>query len=168
MDLERLTSQMEQIARAVEALVQEVSEDQTRWKPDPDAWSILDMINHLVYEEVNDFGDRLDLVLHRPQETWPSGDVARGVTPASRQRGLEQALEAFLSARQASLAWLEDLDTPDWDATYEAPFGGIRAGDLMAAWVAHDLLHLRQLIELRWALLSRDVEPYRVRYAGDW
>ena len=168
MNLKRLTAQMEHNAQAVKALVRELSEDQACWQPRSDSWSILDVINHLAYEEVDDFRGRLDLVLHRPEDAWPAGDAARGVTKTGRRRGLDSALEGFLVAREASLAWLEDLESPNWDATLKAPFGEIRAGDFMAAWAAHDLLHLRQLIELRWALLSRDVEPYRARYAGDW
>lgn len=129
---------------------------------------MLDVINHLAYEEIHDFRDRLDLVLHRPREAWPSGPSARGVTEHSREREVGEALHAFLSAREASLAWLGALETPTWDAACQAPFGEIRAGDVMAAWVAHDLLHLRQLIELRWACLTNEVEPYSVRYAGEW
>ena len=43
-----------------------------------------------------------------------------------------------------------------------------RAGDLLAAWVAHDLLHLRQLVELKYAYLARTMEPYALKYAGEW
>jgi hypothetical protein len=129
---------------------------------------VLDVINHLAYEEVHDFWDRLDLVLHHPQEPWPPGDAARGVTESNRARELEQSRESFLAARKEALAWLEVLESPNWNANCETPFGEIRAGDIMAAWVAHDLLHVRQLIELRWKLLVREVEPYEVRYAGDW
>jgi hypothetical protein len=168
MDLKHLISQMEHNVQAVQALVRGVSDAQARWRPEPEAWSVLDVINHLAYEEKHDFWDRLDLVLHRPQESWPSGPSARGVTQRSRQRKLEQALALFLETREESLAWLSALETPDWDAVYEAPFGQIKAGDIMAAWTAHDLLHLRQLIELRWAHLSRDAEPYELRYAGAW
>jgi hypothetical protein len=40
---------------------------------------------------------------------------------------------------------------------------------MMAAWVAHDILHQRQLVELQWAYMTRQVvTPYQVRYAGDW
>lgn len=168
MNLERLTTQMEHNAQAIRALARDISDQQARWRPEPEAWSIVDVINHLAYEEKHDFWDRLDLALHRPRDSWPAGDSARGVTERSRQRELERAVALFLAAREESLAWLRDLGTPDWDATCEAPFGQIRAGDVMAAWVAHDLLHLRQLVELRWALLIRDVETYEVRYAGDW
>jgi hypothetical protein len=168
MDLERLIVQMEHNAQAIQALARDISDAQARRRPEPEAWSVLDVINHMAYEEIHDFRDRLDLALHRPEEAWPSGDSARGVTESSHERGLEQAMALFLTAREDSLAWLRALENPDWDAVCEAPFGEIGAGDIMAAWAAHDLLHLRQLIELHWWILGQDVEPYSVRYAGDW
>jgi len=155
-------------AEAIRALTASISEHQARWHPDPDAWSILDVINHLTYEDAHDFQDRLDLILHRPHETWASGESARGVTEQSRQLRLEQALAAFLTVRKASLDWLEALEAPKWETAYEAPFGEIKAGDVLAAWVAHDLLHVRQLTELHWRYLVQEVEPYRLRYAGSW
>ena len=79
-----------------------------------------------------------------------------------------QTLESFLREREASLAWLRGLANPDWEATYAAPWGPIRAGDLFAAWVAHDLLHLRQLVELHWAYAEDQAGPYSTRYAGVW
>lgn len=41
------------------------------------------------------------------------------------------------------------------------------AGDLLAAWVAHDLLHVRQLAKIHWACVRHRAEPYDVAYAGD-
>jgi len=168
MDLKRLTTKMEQNAQAVRALAKGASDHQARWQPEPEAWSILDVVNHLAYEERHDFRDRLDLILHRPDDTWPSGESARGVTDRSRQLQLDQALTRFLSAREASLVWLRSLGASRWERAYEAPFGQIKAGDVLAAWVAHDLLHVRQLTELHWQYLTKDVEPYDVRYAGRW
>jgi hypothetical protein len=167
MELERLTAQMDHNARAVHHLAQGVSLSQARWRPTEDDWSILDVVNHLAYEEEHDFRARLDLALHRPHEPWPAADPARGVTEESRQRTLEHALAEFLSAREESLAWLADLEDPAWETSIETPFGGLRAGDILASWVGHDLLHVRQLTELRWALLDKEVEPYELRYAGD-
>lgn len=168
MDPEDLTAQMENCAQAIRALAEGIPDHQAWWHPEPDAWSILDVINHLAYEETYDFRERLDLVLHRPQEAWPRADPARGVTDRSRQRELGRALEMFLAERDESLAWLKTLEAPDWDAAHEAPFGQIKAGDILAAWVAHDLLHLRQLIELRYQFLVRQAQPYELRYAGSW
>jgi hypothetical protein len=51
--------------------------------------------------------------------------------------------------------------------THQHPgLGALRAGDLLAAWCAHDLLHLRQLANVRLALLEQDAAPYSLRYAA--
>ncbi len=169
MDLQWIISQMEDNAQAIRALVAGCSTHQARWKPDATSWSVLEVINHLLDEEREDFRARLDLVLHRADEDWfgidPEGWVAqRGYN----QRELAPSLQGFLAAREESLAWLRELGEVDWTAGYQAPFGQIRAGDVLAAWVAHDVLHLRQLVELKWAYLVQTVEPYSVRYAGVW
>jgi hypothetical protein len=39
---------------------------------------------------------------------------------------------------------------------------------MLASWLAHDLLHLRQLIELRYQITISRCDPYRVLYAGEW
>ncbi len=44
----------------------------------------------------------------------------------------------------------------------------MKAGELLAAWVAHDNLHMRQLVELRRARLVNLTAPYDVSYAGEW
>jgi hypothetical protein len=168
MHLERFTARLEQNAQVIRELVDGLSDCEARWRPEPEAWSTLDVVNHLAYEEVHDFRDPLDLVLHRPEDRWPAAPSARGVTEDRCKRTLEDALTAFLAAREESLIWLKSLQDPPWDATCEAPFGPIKAGDVLAAWVAHDLLHLRQLTELQWGYLAAEMEPYRLTYAGRW
>ncbi|MBK8984873.1 MAG: hypothetical protein IPM39_02140 [Chloroflexi bacterium] len=56
----------------------------------------------------------------------------------------------------------------DWEAARDAPWGKFTAGDMLAAWVAHDILHLRQLVELKWANTVVELRPYIVQYAGEW
>jgi len=86
---------------------------------------------------------------------------------------LAAALADFMAEREASLAWLGSLGDGvaevGWNAGALAPWGSkLTAGDIMAAWVAHDLLHIRQLNELRYAYLVQQVAPYSARYAGEW
>ena len=169
MELDDLTSVIATHAARIRALVEGVEEEQARWKPDAASWSILEVVNHLWDEERQDFRVRLDYTLHRPGEAWPPIDPGGWVTErAYNQRALGPSLEGFLSEREASLAWLGQLEAPHWAASYETSFGPIRAGDLMAAWVAHDLLHMRQLVELHWAYTTDGLRPYDVRYAGTW
>jgi hypothetical protein len=169
MDLDQLISQMTHNAQRIRALAEGVSDHQARWKPDPASWSVLEVVNHLLDEEREDFRAHLDLALHRPDETWTSIDPAGWVTQRRyNERDPRESLESFLTARQESLAWLRGLASPNWEATYEAPFGHITAGDIFASWVAHDLLHMRQLVELHWASTTLLVAPYKVNYAGSW
>lgn len=170
MDAETVAAQMAGDARIVETLLAGVTAEQARWKPDPDAWSILEVLNHLYDEELEDFRAHLDLILHRPDDPW-SGIDPEGWVKERRynERDLAESLDNFLCARRESLAWLAGLDGPDWQTAYKAPFGEITAGDMVASWLAHDLLHLRQLVELRWAYTTtRLLQPYNVRYAGVW
>jgi hypothetical protein len=55
-------------------LFKNISEEQARWKPGADRWSILEVINHLYDEEREDFRKRLALVLDNPDEPWPAID----------------------------------------------------------------------------------------------
>ena len=169
MDLEYLITRMNIHAGAIHSLTLGVSDEQARWKPEPDAWSILEVVSHLYDEEREDFRTRLDCTLYHPDQSWspinPKGWV---VERGYNQRDLFNSIDEFLKERQKSLAWLKGLPDPDWRASVTMPFGRFSAGDILAAWVAHDLLHLRQLVELHWAFTLLAAEPFKVDYAGEW
>jgi hypothetical protein len=164
--LDRLTHQAEAIAR----LVENVDTTQARWKPTPDEWSILEVVNHLYDEEIEDFRLRLQITLRDPEEAWPRNDPVSKVTQRDyNSRVLGLSLENFLDERTVSLEWIRTLDRPNWKNEHLIPgVGSLRAGDLLTSWVAHDLLHLRQLVELHFAFQRQLAEPYSVEYAGDW
>jgi hypothetical protein len=169
MDPDFLLTQMTNHTGAIHSLTFGISAEQARWKPTPEAWSILEVINHLYDEECQDFRVRMDYILHHPGQPWPPINPQGWVTERGyNQRDLLQSMDDFLKERQKSLAWIKGLETPDWQASVTASFGRFSAGDIFAAWVAHDLLHLRQLVELHWACLLQAAEPYKVNYAGEW
>ncbi|MDX1416284.1 MAG: DinB family protein [Candidatus Promineifilaceae bacterium] len=169
MNLQQLMNGMQQHARSINSLAGGVPDTQARWKPDPESWSILEVIHHLYDEETYDFRTRLDIILHRPEEQWPPIDPPGWVTErAYNEQDPAIVLAAFLTERGKSIQWLRTLESPDWMATCQAPWGPICAGDMLAAWAAHDLLHLRQLVELQWAYTGLIVKPYKTRYAGEW
>lgn len=156
-------------ASAIESLARGASVEQARWKPSPEEWSIVEVVNHLYDEEREDFRARLDSLLHYMGREWPPIDPA-GWVAARRyiEKDLEESLERFLSERRSSLTWLKELKEPRWDFKHERPQGALSAGDLLAAWAAHDLLHVRQLTRLRWQYLNLLSEPYKTAYAGEW
>ena len=157
-------------AQAIAALVAGVGQDQARWKPDPDQWSILEVINHLYDEEREDFRTRLDLTLHQPETPWPPIDPQGWVVSRDyNSRDLADSLAAFQREREASLAWLAGLKSPDWTISYRHPAGfTLGAGDLLFSWLAHDALHMRQFAELHYQYNQRLAAPYNVAYAGEF
>ncbi len=169
MDINVLTTRMAHNASRIQRLVEGVSAEEARWKPAADSWSILEVLNHLLDEEKEDFRVRLDIILHHPERPWPPIDPEGWVAERQyNQKDLVESLDKFLRAREESLAWVRGLSAPNGEAVYEAPWGPITAGDMFASWVAHDMLQMRQLVELHWAYTALLVEPYRTEYAGEW
>ena len=167
MQISQLITIMTQNASRIDALVEGVNSEQARWKPAPDSWSVLEVINHLYDEEREDFRVRLDIILHKPDKSWPPIDPQGWVSLRSyNERALGESLKNFHDERQASIAWLNALKQPDWEKTYQASFGSIRAGDIMASWVIHDHLHMKQLSRLLAAHTDTLVDPYDSTYAG--
>lgn len=157
-------------ADAVAALARGVSDAQARWRPAPDAWSLLEVICHLGDEEAEDFRTRLGCLLAVPAAPFPSIDPQGWVTARGyNDRDPAAALARFLAERQQSLDWLTGLDRPDWEAGVDHPAAGrVTAGGMLAAWVEHDMLHIRQLNELHWQHMATWAPAMAQDYAGGW
>lgn len=170
MDFLACQTQLRLNGELIRELVASISQEQAIRRPSPEEWSVLEVVNHLYDEEREDFRQRLDYILHRPGEAWPPIHPGAWVTEREyNTRNLSTSLQNFLDERQKSLAWLATLDNPNLDRTEPHPtFGEFHAGDMLASWVAHDVLHLRQLVELKYFLLDDLVRPYDPRYAGEW
>lgn len=168
MNTEAIIGQLEQNAETFAALVAGIGSDEALWKPADDKWSVLEVVNHLADEERVDFRQRLDLTLHSPEQDWPETDPERAVHDARYAgRGLAEALADFREERDRSVQWLRSLDRPDWDSTHHHPhFPSIDAGTLLASWLAHDYLHIRQIARIRYSWLEQHARPYSLAYAG--
>lgn len=161
---------LEANAEVFRHLVAGVDEAQARWKPSAAEWSLLEVTCHLADEERDDFRRRLDLTLHHTGEPWPPIDPPRwAVERAYNERTPTEALEDFLRERARSVEWLRELGEVATDAAYEHPsLGRITAGDLLASWLAHDILHVRQMARLHHGHLVHRTSPEAVSYAGPW
>ncbi|KAB8145825.1 DinB family protein [Chloroflexia bacterium SDU3-3] len=169
MDLATITQELQHSATMIRALVVGVSPEQARQRPSADAWSMLEVVCHLYDEEREDFREHLDFILHRQGGEWYDNTPEEWVTQrAYHQQDIAKMLEKFLDERGRSLAWLAGLQSPDWDKSYTMPDYSISAGDMLACWAAHDNLHIRQLVEIRRALIEQMAAPYALSYAGEW
>ena len=155
-------------ATALAALTAGIDAEQARWKPSPETLSVLEVVNHLADEEREDFRPFAEWALGGPVKT-PHDPDAWIATRGYNQRDLAASVADFLQERERSLAWLRGLSSTDWQNPVAYTYRpGFRAGDVLASWVAHDILHQRQLVELRYALAKAALSPFDIQYAGDW
>lgn len=168
MDFEHLKHLLAYHTEIIRLLTADVSPEQAQWKPDADTWSIVEIINHLCDEEREDFRPHLDIALHKQEEGW--GCISPFAWVKERrynERDLETSVQNFLAERHASLAWLDTLESPHWEVSMPASWNdNIRAGDIFASWVVHDLWHIQQLTQIRRAYTIAQVAPYSAVYAG--
>ena len=145
-----------------------ISEEQARWKPAPEKWSMLEVINHLYDEERDDFRKRLDLTLHQPELDWLPIDPSGWVTSHKyMEKIFNESIIKFLAERAVSISWLQSLKSPVWERVHNHPkFGPIQAGDLLVSWLAHDYLHIRQLANLNVLYMQELAGPYSIKYAS--
>lgn len=168
-DLAQLVTFMRRSQQVIPALVADLSEEQFRWKPPSQNWSVLEILGHLVAEETLDFRPRIQSTLADPNQPWPSYQPEELVTAEKmNEKNPESVLLQFDRERSKSLNWLESLNQPDWDLAYQHPrLGPLRAGDLMLSWAAHDQLHVRQIAKRHFEMIQHAGSRYSTSYAGD-
>lgn len=144
--------------------------EQTHWKPSPEIWSMVEIVNHLVDEEIEDFRFRLRSTLETPEKPWPRYDPSNFVTERNyAARDYDESLTNFERERQESITWLNGLVEPDWKQCYVHPKAGpLSAEFLLTNWVAHDYHHIRQINALKYEFLKDHTTPTPLDYAGKW
>lgn len=167
MNLENSIMQMKQHQEILERILSHVDSEQAKWKPAPQRWSILEVTCHLDDEERDDFRLRLSLLLEDPKTPWPPIDPpAWAMERNYNEKDLLKIKASWVKGRDHSLEWLKSLKNPDWTRFKTHPvIGDISAGDLLASWVAHDMLHIRQLLTLKLDWMAREGLEFSTRYA---
>lgn len=163
MDLDEARSRLAVGVEAIECFVAGVGDEEAVYRPGPEAWSVRDLLAHLLHQEGAGFRGRFRATLNDPSGPWPPIDPQ---VPSGRcdLRSTRALVEGFREERAVSLAWLATLDDPDLDRAHDADGRRLRAGDLLAAWVANDLVHLHRLTGVRLAWWARRAAPYEAAY----
>jgi len=150
-------------------LLENLSEEQYLWRISPEKWCLLEIICHLYDEEREDFRERVMHILENPELPLNSIDPVGWV--ASRkyiERNYDMALKNFMIERDKSIKWLEQLENPKWKNVYKHPkFGDLSAKMIFSNWLAHDYLHIRQILRIKYEYL-KNVSGEELSYAGEW
>jgi hypothetical protein len=170
MKLELFLSRFSATPEVLDALLKDVPLEVARWKPTPKAWSILEVVCHMVDEDRKDFRPRLKSLLFEN----PPGSSITAIDPPAwviegnyNARELKVSLSDFRAEREQSLEWLRSLPA-DLELERTAPDRKISAGQVLYSWLAHDYLHIRQITRLHYDFLALKTQNYDIGYAGDW
>jgi hypothetical protein len=115
--------------------------------PNPEGWSLKDIVAHLVDVEDGVMVERITRMLEseRPfiHSIDPPGRLAAG---GYASRSLADLLDALARARSTHVAWLAGLTEAQLARSGEHDEAGeIYVVDLAHQWAAHDMAHLRQI-----------------------
>ena len=169
MQFQQLYHELAQSTEMIRALLAGIEHENAIIKPDEQSWSVLEVVCHLYDEEREDFREHLEFILHRRHEEWHLIDPEGWVTARRyNKQDFEEMKGKFFAERERSLGWLRGIRDSDWGISYTTPYREISAAEMLASWVAHDNLHIRQLVELRRERIERICQPYSIAYAGDW
>jgi hypothetical protein len=77
-------------------------------------------------------------------------------------------LKSFLSEREKSIIWLQSLNNVNWDLAFEhSKLGRLTAKHFLTNWLAHDYLHIKQILRLKYDYLKYQ-SGENLDYAGIW
>ena len=112
-----------------------------------DTWSPYDVIGHLIHGELTDWIPRARHIM--AGETRPFEPFDRTAQfKESVGRSLSELLSDFANLRRESLAALAAMNLTDEDLSRKGlhpSLGEVTLGQLLAAWVVHDLDHVAQI-----------------------
>jgi hypothetical protein len=152
---------------ALDALLQGCDAETARTRPAPAEWSPVEIVCHLRDEESEDFGARVRVIVEGAAGFEPINPERWAVERRYQEASLPDAVEALRSRRRESLGFLAAV-APERleDARVLGRIGRLSGRDLLAAWVAHDRIHLAQLAGTMARLWALRWPELRTDYAG--
>jgi len=138
-----------------------------RARPAPKEWAPVEIVCHLRDEEVEDFGARLRVIVEGGTAFTPIDPEGWAATRGYRDEAGPAMLAELGRRRAATVAWLAGVAPEGLARAVETQRAGRLSGlDLLAAWVAHDRLHLAQLTSTLARVWADRWAPLRADYAG--
>lgn len=129
-------------------LMCELSEEDSRWKPAADRFSVAEVLAHLSHSEGHCYRLRVDRFL---EEDLPEleADDAQMYLDLYRDRDPEDEFAHFEDQRHANVEFLRTLSPDAAGRRARHPEAGeITLAEMLHEWALHDLGHIRQIAEL--------------------
>ena len=138
-------------------LTANLADEALDFHPEPDSWSIREILAHLVDDEMYVMRTRMERIIKEDTPLLAPHDEKKWYATRNTTRDqLTELLDDFAIQRAASLGMLRMLRESDWQRQGQQPeYGIFTAETWLGHWVAHDSVHIEQI--------SRIVEAYETR-----
>lgn len=132
-------------------LTEGLSEDETRWKPSPGEFSVVENVCHLRDIELDGYAVRINRILQEDQPILADIDGAKlAVDRDYNSQDLSSAMEAFTQARENNVRIIRKLSSEQLERTGTLEdIGEITLRRLLDLMLEHDNVHLNELVNLR-------------------
>ncbi len=128
-------------------------------KPGPEAWSIQEVLTHMLHVETVVIGERVRLMLREHEPLLAPAPA--GAQPASAR----EMLAEWLKARAENLELLRGLTPEQLGRAGRHPrYGRITVREHVVEWAYHDLDHLRQILAVLQVELYPDIGVFQALY----
>ncbi len=169
MSPKKITEELQRNKNVFRELLNNIPGESIHWSQNPEKWCLLEVICHLYDEEREDFRTRVKCVMEDPSLPPPSFDPLVWVEARKyKEQNYDRVLSSFLKERENSVEWLKSIKDPEWANAYVHPkLGPMSVYLFLTNWLAHDYLHIRQIIRLKFDYLKWK-SGESLNYAGDW
>jgi hypothetical protein len=139
---------LEETPGILRGLMTEISEEDARWKPAEDRFSIAEVLAHLSHSEGHCYRLRIDRFLAEELPAFEADD-AQMYLDLYRNGDPEEDFSHFEEQRETNIELLRGLpaDAGNRRARHSEA-GEITLAQMLHEWAMHDLGHVRQIAEL--------------------
>ncbi len=125
-----------------------LSDDDARWKPAADRFSIAEVLAHLSHSEGHCYRMRVDRFLDEDLPFFEADD-AQMYLELYRDADPEDSFDHFEEQRENNIGFLESLPPGSGERKAKhAEVGEITLAQMLHEWALHDIGHIRQIAEL--------------------
>jgi len=129
-------------------LMSELTDEDARWKPAEDRFSIAEVLAHLDHSESHCYRMRLDRFLSEERPEFEPDD-AQMYLDLYRNADPDDAFGRFVEQREKNVEYLRELPASAADRkAIHKEYGEITLSQMLHEWALHDLGHIRQIAEL--------------------
>ena len=139
---------LEATPTVLRGLMTELTEQDVRWKPAPDRFSVGEVLSHLSHSEGHCYRSRLDRFMSETNPEFETDD-AQFHLELYKNMDPEDAFDHFEEQRETNVEFLRDLPPGAGErAATHQKVGPITLSQMLHEWAMHDLGHIRQIAEL--------------------